>query len=169
MLTREEQYLVFSMSVPRMPDLSGMRSQYAEAIVKSKRTKSTTENTSGMRGAIVDSHGPDDNCENIVDSIVDDGTEIYILSVHIDTTGISIGLMILMLGLVCVFRYLKCLHDKSCWTKLKCCRTRTILMNQDGTILYVEKSKRNSVISGQMSMIQKSGEEMTNEMKMNEI
>ena len=36
-------------------------------------------------------------------------------------------------------------------------------------MLYVQKSKRNLVISGQMSMIQQLGEEVTKEMKMNEI
>ena len=140
MLTREEKYVVVSMSAPRMPDLLGMWSQYAEAIAKSKRIQSTTIKTKEMRGAVINNHGPEDNSVKNVDNIVDDGTEISILSVHINTIGISVGLMILMLCLVCLFRYLKCSHLQACWLKLKCCKTRMILMNQDGTMSYVQKS-----------------------------
>ena len=109
MLTREEKYIVVSMSSPRMPDLSGMWAQYAEAIAKSKRLRTTTIKTK-MRGAVIDVHGPEDNSVKNVDNIVDDRTEISILSVHINTIGISVGLMILMLCLVCLFKYLKCSH-----------------------------------------------------------
>ena len=77
--------------------------------------------------------------------------------------------MVFMLCLVCLFRYLKFSHLRGCWFKLKCCKTKTILMNQDGTLSYVQKSKRNSIISGQLAMMQQPGEEVTNDMRMAEI
>ena len=42
MLTREEQFLIVSMNSPPRPDLSGLWSQYSQAIVQAKRLKSTT-------------------------------------------------------------------------------------------------------------------------------
>ena len=116
MLTREEQYILVSMNSPPVPDLSGLWSQYAQAIVDAKRLKSTTvKNKMG----VVDVHGNKDNSIKTVDSIVDEATEFSLLSVHINTIGISMGLMVLMLLLVCIFHYLKLAHLKGCWLKLK--------------------------------------------------
>ena len=69
MLTREEKYTLVSMNSPRMPDLSGMRDQYTEAIAKAKRFRTTTIKT---RMGVIYVHGPEDNSIKTVDSIVDD-------------------------------------------------------------------------------------------------
>ena len=100
---------------------------------------------------------------------MDKATEFSLLSVHINTIGISSGLMVLMLCLVCIFCYLKLAHLKGCWLKLKCCRTKTIFINSDGTLSYVQKSQRNSIVSGQLALSQQPRDEITNDMKLEEI
>ena len=143
MLTREEQFLIVSMNSPPRPDLSGLWSQYSQAIVHAKRLKSTTVKT---KMGVVDVHGNEDNSINPKESVIDEATEFSLLSVHIN----SMGLMILMLLLVCIFRYLKLAHLKGCWLKMKCCRRKTILINSDGTLSYIQKSQRNSIVSGHL-------------------
>ena len=114
-------------------------------------------------------HGNKDNSINPKDSIVDEATEFSLLSVHINTIGISVGLMVLMLCLVCIFCYLKLAHLRGCWLKLKFCKTKKIFINSDGTLSYVQKSQRNSIISGQLAMSQQPRDEVTNDMRMEEI
>ena len=45
MLTREEQFLIVSINSPPRPDLSGLWSQYSQAIVQAKKLKSTAAKT----------------------------------------------------------------------------------------------------------------------------
>ena len=163
MLTREEQFLIVSMNSPPRPDLSGLWSQYSQAIVHAKRLKSTTVKT---KMGVVDVHGNEDNSINPKDSVIDEATEFSLLSVHINTIGISMGLMILMLLLVCIFRYLKLAHLKGCWLKMKCCRRKTILINSDGTLSYIQKSQLNLIVSGHLALSQQPRDEIMNDMKL---
>ena len=114
-------------------------------------------------------HGNEDNSINPKDSVIDEATEFSLLSVHINTIGISMGLMILMLILVCIFRYLKLAHLKGCWLKMKCWRRKTILINSDGTLSYIQKSQRNSIVSGHLALSHQPRDETTNDMKLEEI
>ena len=104
-MTKEEKYLVNSMNVPDMPNVSSMWRTYAEAIVKARKAKAKEKNM-GVKGTIFDNHGPEDNSINNLGSMVEDGTEISIFSVHINTICMSILMMVDILILVCLLGYL---------------------------------------------------------------
>ena len=170
MLSKKEEYLIVSMNSQPIPDLSGMWSHYSEAIVRAKKLKSTVAKA---KMGLLDVTGNEDNSKNLQDSLIDEGTEFSLLSVHVNTIGVSMGLMLLMLILICIFRYLKIAHIKGCWSKIRCCRRKTILINTDGTMSYLNKSQRNSIVSGNLTLLQQprddAGSSISNEMKMEEI
>ena len=107
MLNKKEEYLIVSMNSPPIPDLSGMWSHYSEAIVRSEKIKTTVANA---KMGLLDVTGSEDNSKNLQDSILEEGTEFALLSVHVNAIGVSMGLMLLMLILICIFRYLKIKH-----------------------------------------------------------
>ena len=170
MLSKKEEYLIVSMNAQPIPDLSGMWSHYSEAIVRAKKLKSTVAKE---KMGLLDMTGSKDNSKNLQDSIIDEGTEFALLSVHVNAIGVSMGLMLLMIILICIFRYLKVKHIQGCWSKIRCCRQKTILINTDGTMAYLNKSQRNSIVSGNLTLLQQprddAGSSISNEMKMEEI
>ena len=163
-----KKYHIVSMNAQPIPDLTGMWRDYSEAIVRSEKIKTTVANA---KMGLVDVTGSEDNSKNLENSILEEGTEFALLSVHVNAIGVSMGLMLVIIVLICIFRYLKVKHIQSCWSR--CCRRKTILISADGTMAYLNKNQRNSVISGSLTMIEQQKDDvnppMSNAMRMEEI
>ena len=159
---------IVSMNVQPKPDLSKIWRDYAKAIVRSREVKTSVAK---LEMGLVDLTGSDDHSKSLEDSILEDGTEFALLSVHVNAIGVSFGLMLVIIMLICIFRYLKVKHIRSCLSR--CCRRKTILISADGTRTYLNKNQKNSVISGSLAMIEQQQDDinpqMSNEIRMEEI